>query len=98
MHTFLTSLQTAETDQLPVVAGLLLQLDLLVRLYPFNMYYLTKAARWGEPRKISIYREEAIDTFISCLKCSDLPATQIAASDTILALQGRISSSEKPLV
>ncbi|PWA98838.1 armadillo-like helical [Artemisia annua] len=81
MHTLLTYLQTAATDQLPVVAGLLLQLDLL-----------------AEPRKMSIYREEAIDTLISCLKCSDSPATQIAAADTILALQGRFSSSGKPLV
>ncbi|GJX54834.1 ribonuclease H-like domain-containing protein [Tanacetum coccineum] len=47
----------------------------------------------AEPRKISIYREVAIDTLVSCLKCPDSPATQIAASDTILALQGRFSSS-----
>nr|GEU82203.1 putative E3 ubiquitin-protein ligase LIN [Tanacetum cinerariifolium] len=52
----------------------------------------------AEPRKICIYREEAIDTLVSCLKCSDTPATQIAASDAILALQGRFSSSGKPLV
>ncbi|GJW23797.1 hypothetical protein Tco_0034419 [Tanacetum coccineum] len=65
MHTLLTYLQTAATDQMPVVAGLLLQLDLL-----------------AEPRKMSIYREEAIDTLISCLKCSDSPASQIAAADT----------------
>ncbi|GJT68593.1 putative E3 ubiquitin-protein ligase LIN [Tanacetum coccineum] len=81
MHMLLTYLQTAATDQMPVVAGLLLQLDLL-----------------AEPRKMSIYREEAIDTLISCLKCSDSPASQIAAADTILALQGRFSSSGKPLV
>lgn len=30
MHTLLVYLQTAETEQLPAVAGLLLQLDLLV--------------------------------------------------------------------
>ncbi|GJS47804.1 hypothetical protein Tco_0597925 [Tanacetum coccineum] len=72
MHTLLTSLQTVATDQVPVVAGLHLQLDLLVGLYPFYMYYLSKAARWAEPRKIT--------------------------SDTILALQGRFSSSGKPFV
>ncbi|KAI3671014.1 hypothetical protein L1987_87660 [Smallanthus sonchifolius] len=81
MHTLLVYLQTAETEQLPVVAGLLLQLDLL-----------------AEPRKMSIYREEAIDTLISCLKNSDSPSAQIAAAETILALQGRFSSSGKPLI
>ncbi|KAI3701448.1 hypothetical protein L6452_26532 [Arctium lappa] len=81
MHTLLIYLQTAAADQLPVVAGLLLQLDLL-----------------AEPRKMSIYREEAIDTLISCLKNSDSPSAQIAAAETILSLQGRFSSSGKPLV
>ncbi|KAL7591164.1 hypothetical protein Lser_V15G32972 [Lactuca serriola] len=81
MHTLLIYLQAASTDQSPVIAGLLLQLDLL-----------------EEPRKMSIYREEAIDTLISCLKNSDSPAAQIAAAETILALQGRFSSSGKPLV
>ncbi|KAL8209350.1 hypothetical protein R6Q57_006082 [Mikania cordata] len=81
MHTLLVYLQTAEAEQLPVVAGLLLQLDLL-----------------AEPRKMSIYREEAIDTLISCLKNSDSLSTQIAAVETILALQGRFTSFGKPLI
>ncbi|PWA97194.1 regulatory associated protein of TOR, Zinc finger, RING/FYVE/PHD-type [Artemisia annua] len=81
MHTLLIYLQTALTDQSPVIAGLLLQLDLVV-----------------EPRKMSIYREEAIDHLISCLKSSDSPAAQIAAADTLLVLQGRFSYSGKPLV
>ncbi|KVI01245.1 hypothetical protein Ccrd_020484 [Cynara cardunculus var. scolymus] len=51
----------------------------------------------AEPRKMSIYREEAIDTLISCLKNSDSPSAQIAAAETILSLQGRFSSSGKPL-
>ncbi|XP_071689321.1 putative E3 ubiquitin-protein ligase LIN-1 [Rutidosis leptorrhynchoides] len=81
MHTLLIYLQTALTEQIPIVAGLLLQLDLLV-----------------EPRKMSIYREEAIDSLISCLKNTDSPATQIAAADTLMELQGRFSYSGKPLV
>ncbi|XP_076913607.1 putative E3 ubiquitin-protein ligase LIN, partial [Bidens hawaiensis] len=81
MHTLLVYLQTAETEQLPVVAGLLLQLDLL-----------------AEPRKMSIYREEAVDTLISCLKNSNSPSAQIAACEAILALQGRFSSFGKPLI
>nr|GEX22415.1 putative E3 ubiquitin-protein ligase LIN [Tanacetum cinerariifolium] len=81
MHTLLIYLETALMDQSPIIAGLLLQLDLVV-----------------EPRKMSIYREEAIDHLISCLKNSDSPAAQIAAADTLLVLQGRFSYSGKPLV
>ncbi|XXG48025.1 hypothetical protein AAC387_Pa02g2572 [Persea americana] len=80
MHTLLIYLQTALQDQCPVIAGLLLQLDLL-----------------AEPRKMSMYREEAVDALISCLRKSDFPGTQIAAAETIMALQGRFSSSGKPL-
>ncbi|CAL1359644.1 unnamed protein product [Linum trigynum] len=80
MHTFLNYLQTAPVDQSPVLAGLLLQLDLL-----------------AEPRKMSMYREDAIDTFISCLKNSEFPAAQVAAAKTILALPGRFNASGKSL-
>ncbi|GKC48237.1 hypothetical protein Tco_1065959 [Tanacetum coccineum] len=55
-------------------------------------------SKTGKTKKDNIYREEAIDTLVLYLKCSDSPATQIAASDIILALQGRFSSSRKPLV
>ncbi|XP_058732275.1 putative E3 ubiquitin-protein ligase LIN-1 isoform X2 [Vicia villosa] len=81
MHTLLIYLQTALQDQRPVMASLLLQLDLLV-----------------EPRMMSIYREEAIDTLISCLGNSDFPTTQLAAADTIMSLQGRFNSFGKPLI
>lgn len=47
---------------------------------------------------MSIYREEAIDTLISCLRNSDFPATQLAAADTIMSLQGRFNFFGKPLV
>ncbi|XAR67021.1 Ubiquitin--protein ligase [Bertholletia excelsa] len=80
MHTLLIYLQTALQDQCPIIASLLLQLDLL-----------------AEPRKMSIYREEAIDTLISCLRNTEFPSSQLAASETILSLQGRFSSSGKPL-
>nr|GLL27711.1 putative E3 ubiquitin-protein ligase LIN-1 [Ipomoea trifida] len=81
MHSLLMYLQNALQDQCPIIAGLLLQLDLL-----------------AEPRKMSIYREEAIDTLISCLRNSDFPAAQLAAAETILSLQGRFSCSGKPLL
>ncbi|WOL08341.1 E3 ubiquitin-protein ligase [Canna indica] len=80
MHTLLVYLQTALMDQSPIVAGLLLQLDLLM-----------------EPRKMSVYREEALDALISCLRNEDFPSTQLKAAETILTLQGRFSSSGKPL-
>ncbi|XP_012076733.1 putative E3 ubiquitin-protein ligase LIN isoform X2 [Jatropha curcas] len=80
MHGLLNYLQTALQDQCPVVAGLLLQLDIL-----------------AEPRKMSIFREEAIDTLISCLKNSEFPAVQIAAANIIVSLQGRFTSSGKSL-
>ncbi|KAK7319978.1 hypothetical protein RJT34_04707 [Clitoria ternatea] len=81
LHTLLIYLQTALQDQCPVMAGLLLQLDLLV-----------------EPRKMSIYREEAIDTLISCLRNTDFPVTQVAAAETIMSLQGSFNFSGKPLI
>ncbi|XP_008783309.2 putative E3 ubiquitin-protein ligase LIN [Phoenix dactylifera] len=80
MHMLLVYLQSPLQDQSPVVAGLLLQLDLLV-----------------EPRKISVYREEAIDALISCLRNPDFPSAQLLAAETILSLQGSFSSSGKPL-
>ncbi|XP_027066715.1 putative E3 ubiquitin-protein ligase LIN [Coffea arabica] len=80
MHMLLIYLQAAPQEQCPVVAGLLLQLDLL-----------------AEPRKMSIYREEAIDALISCLKNPDCRSAQIAAAETIVSLQGRFSHAGKPL-
>lgn len=80
MHILLVYLQTALEDELPTIAGLLLQLDLLV-----------------EPRRMSMYREEAIDALISCLKNQDFSSSQLSAAETISALQGRFSSSGKPL-
>lgn len=52
----------------------------------------------AEPRKMSIYREEAVDVLIMCLKNSDYPDSQIAAAETLLVLQGRFSYSGKPLI
>ena len=46
---------------------------------------------------MSIYREEAIETLISCLRNSEFPAAQIAAAETIVSLQGRFTRSGKPL-
>uniref|UniRef100_A0A7N0TJ17 RING-type E3 ubiquitin transferase n=2 Tax=Kalanchoe fedtschenkoi TaxID=63787 RepID=A0A7N0TJ17_KALFE len=80
MHSLLVYLQTAPQELTPVVAGLLLQLDLL-----------------KEPRKMSIYREEAIDSLISCLRSSEHPATQMLAAETIESLQGKFTSSGESL-
>ncbi|KAG0535792.1 hypothetical protein BDA96_03G008700 [Sorghum bicolor] len=80
MHTMLVYLQSAPPEHAPVVAGLLLQLDLLV-----------------EPRKISMYREEAVDCLIQCLKNTDFPRCQLLAAETIMCLPGKFSSSGRPL-
>ncbi|KAL4186376.1 hypothetical protein AMTRI_Chr09g33590 [Amborella trichopoda] len=52
-HILLVYLQTSPLEQRPLVATLLLQLDLL-----------------GEPRRYSIYREEAINGIVAALNCS----------------------------
>lgn len=46
---------------------------------------------------MSIYREEAIDTLIFCLRNSEFPVAQITAAETVLSLQGRFSFSGKSL-
>ncbi|PON50525.1 Regulatory associated protein of TOR [Parasponia andersonii] len=50
-----------------------------------------------EPRKMSIYREEAIDTLIACLRNTVFPGAQVAAAETIMSLQGRFTTSGKSL-
>lgn len=50
-----------------------------------------------QPRKMSIYREEAMDVLISCLGDSDFPTAQISAAEAIMSLQGRFSTSGRPL-
>lgn len=47
---------------------------------------------------MSIYREEAIDTLISCLRNNDFPATQVVAAETVVSLQGRFNFAGKPLI
>ncbi|KAK9270446.1 hypothetical protein L1049_026026 [Liquidambar formosana] len=76
MHTFLVYLQMAPMEQQPVIATLLLQLDLLV-----------------EPRKMSIYREEAIEALIEALRRKDFPNSQIMALDALLSLSGCMTAS-----
>lgn len=46
---------------------------------------------------MSIFREEATDTLISCLRNTEFPSAQIAAAETIMSLQGRFTTSGKPL-
>ncbi|KAH9308456.1 hypothetical protein KI387_036367, partial [Taxus chinensis] len=51
----------------------------------------------AEPRKMSMYREEAIETLVEGLKAKEFLISQIAAAETIVALSGRLSLSGKPL-
>eukprot|EP01018_Ginkgo_biloba_P001817 Gb_38779 [translate_table: standard] len=80
MHMLLVHLQMASLEQRPIVASLLLQLDLL-----------------AEPRKMSMYREEAIEALVEGLKAKEFLTHQLTAAETIIALEGRFSSSGKPL-
>ncbi|PKA66456.1 Putative E3 ubiquitin-protein ligase LIN-1 [Apostasia shenzhenica] len=50
-----------------------------------------------EPRKTSIYRDEAIDSIIEAVKRNDFPLCQIMALETLCSLSGRLNSSGEPL-
>lgn len=50
-----------------------------------------------EPRKMSIYREEAIDAIIEALKRKDFPLCQIIALETLSSLSGRLSPLGDPM-
>ncbi|XP_051139219.1 putative E3 ubiquitin-protein ligase LIN-1 [Andrographis paniculata] len=47
------------------------------------------------PRKMSIYREEAMDAFIEALQRSDFPTSQVTALGAFSSLLGRKKSSRK---
>jgi len=109
MHRLLVYLQSAPPEHSPVVAGLLLQLDLLVSIKRLGlassqlstppevlMHDFAQHVQ-VEPRKLSMYREEAVDCLIQCLKNSDFPRSQLLAAETIMCLPGRFSSSGRPL-
>ncbi|KAL7175142.1 hypothetical protein ACSBR2_028862 [Camellia fascicularis] len=49
-----------------------------------------------EPRKMSIYREEAIEALVEALRKTDFPNSQIMALDALLSLSGRLTPSGKP--
>ncbi|KAL7174625.1 hypothetical protein ACSBR2_033797 [Camellia fascicularis] len=82
MHVLLVYLQSSLPEQRPLVAVLLLHLDLLV-----------------EPRKYSIYREEAVDAITVALDGS-LYNEKIRAKccRALLILGGRFSSSGKIMI
>ena len=44
-----------------------------------------------------MYREEAMDSLVQCLKNSDYPRSQLLAAETIMNLPGKFSSSGRPL-
>ncbi|XP_031283198.1 putative E3 ubiquitin-protein ligase LIN-1 [Pistacia vera] len=46
-----------------------------------------------EPRKMSIYREEAVEALIEALRRKDFPNSQMMALDALLSLSGRFTSS-----
>ncbi|KAJ7558276.1 hypothetical protein O6H91_04G031600 [Diphasiastrum complanatum] len=50
-----------------------------------------------EPRKSSIYRDEAVDALLEILKSKGSSESQVAAAETLVASVGIFSSSGKPL-
>ncbi|PIA57254.1 hypothetical protein AQUCO_00600175v1 [Aquilegia coerulea] len=51
-----------------------------------------------EPRKMSIYREEAIETLIEVLRRKDFPISQLMALDELASVSGRLTASGKSLI
>ncbi|KAK3023796.1 hypothetical protein RJ639_043412 [Escallonia herrerae] len=49
-----------------------------------------------EPRKMSIYREEAIEALIDALRKQDFPNSQSMALDALISVSGRLTASGKP--
>ncbi|KAJ4702129.1 RING-type E3 ubiquitin transferase [Melia azedarach] len=49
----------------------------------------------AEPRKMSMYREEAVEALTEALRRKDFPNSQMMALDAILSLSGRFTSSGK---
>lgn len=106
MHSFLVYLQMAPMEQQPAIACLLLQLDLLVCSFQ-NQYNNTLQCCINlikdstdcdlqvEPRKMSIYREEATETLIDALRRKDFPICQIMALDAFASLSGGLTASGK---
>ncbi|XP_073052869.1 putative E3 ubiquitin-protein ligase LIN-1 [Primulina eburnea] len=79
MHTLLVYLQMSPMEQKPVIATLLLQLDLL-----------------DAPRKMSIYREEAMAALLEALQRKDFPSSQVLALGAVSSLSGHSRASKKP--
>ncbi|XP_024545432.1 putative E3 ubiquitin-protein ligase LIN [Selaginella moellendorffii] len=52
----------------------------------------------GEPRKDSVYTEEAMDTLLKAIKNKDRLSLQVEAARTIICIVGRFSSSGKPVL
>ncbi|KAI3934831.1 hypothetical protein MKW92_053903 [Papaver armeniacum] len=46
-----------------------------------------------EPRKMSIFREEAVEALIEALRRKDFPSSQVMALDALLSLSGRLSTT-----
>lgn len=107
MHILLVYLQQAPTEQRPLAAAILLQLDLLVPLpltilligfvsklhYCFGFLYILVILQ-GDPLQYSVYREEAIDAIVAVMeRNSHNKKVQEQCSRALLLLAGRFSST-----
>ncbi|BFI30157.1 hypothetical protein MPTK2_3g09570 [Marchantia polymorpha subsp. ruderalis] len=80
MHVLMLHLQMSPLEHRPMVASLLLQLDIL-----------------AEPRKQSVYREEALEALVAALNCEENSKVQLEAAKALASLSGRFSNTGKPM-
>lgn len=111
MHILLVYLQRAQPEESPMVATLLLQLDLMVILFSdldisirSNMYriwlensYVIAVMLQGDPLKHSVYRDEAVEAIIVALDCHTCnEKVQEQSARALLLLGGRFSYTGEP--
>ncbi|MQM12847.1 hypothetical protein Taro_045765 [Colocasia esculenta] len=85
MHVLLVYLQQAPAEQRPLVAAILLQLDLLSTHQAIMLQ--------GDNLQYSVYREEGIDALVTAMDCSSSKKVQEHCSKALSILGGRFSST-----
>lgn len=111
MQILLIYLQKAQPEQCPMIATIILQLDLLVILYILSRLSLNilqdcgvlrkiliklTVLLQGDPLKCSIYREEAIEAITAALESHANEKVQEQLARTLLILGGRFSHTGGP--
>lgn len=113
MQILLIYLQKAQPEQCPMIATIMLQLDLLVILFILSCQSLNKLRNLGvltkilikltvllqgDPLKCSIYREEAVEAITAALESHANEKVQEQIARTLLILGGRFSHIGGPTI